>query len=151
MNNMIKNTGRALLMALLLTSCSQFADDTSPYSVPEAVKNVSGVWTLKNVTRNDIDITSDMDFSKFELHITNDGRYHIENYLPFVVEKDGTWTTDDPLYPYQLSFHEDGATSRVNVNFNFPVVNGQRTLLITLSPGCASNVYTYVLERKNNP
>ncbi|MCR5269782.1 MAG: DUF5004 domain-containing protein [Prevotella sp.] len=148
MNNIIKKTGGALLMALLLTGCSQFTDDSSPYGVTEAVKNVSGVWKLKNVTRNDIDITSDMDFSKFELHITNDGRYHIENYLPFVVEKDGTWTTDDPLYPFQLSFLEDGAANSVNVNFNFPVVNGQRTLFITLSPGCASNVYTYVLERK---
>ena len=140
-------TGGMLLMALLLLGCSQFSDDSKPYDVAEVAKNVGGVWKLKSVTRNDIDITSDMDFSKFELHITNDGRYHIENYLPFVVEKDGTWSTDDPLYPFQLSFLEDGATSSVNVDFNFPVVNGQRSLNITLSPGCANNVYTYTLER----
>jgi len=143
----MKRTGSMLFMVLLLMSCSQFSDDSKPYDVTEVAKNVSGVWKLKSVTRNDIDITSDMDFSKFELHITNDGRYHIENYLPFVVEKDGKWTTDDPLYPFQLSFLEDGAVSSVDVNFNFPVVNGQRSLLITLSPGCASNKYTYTLER----
>ncbi|WP_027456225.1 DUF5004 domain-containing protein [Xylanibacter brevis] len=150
MKNIIKKTGSVLLMALALTGCSQFSDDSNPYDVAEAVKSFGGVWKLKSVTRNNIDITADMDFSKFELHMGDDGRYHIENYLPFVVEKDGTWHTDDPLYPFQLSFLEDGAASSVDVNFNFPVVNGQRSLLITLSPGCASNVYTYTLERTDN-
>ena len=133
-----------------MTSCSQFSDDSSPYDVAEAVKGLDGVWKLKTVTRNGIDITSDMDFSKFALHMNSDGTYHIENYLPFVVEKDGTWKTDDPHYPFRLSFLENGTAGDVSVDFNIPVVNGQRSLQITLSPGCASNVYTYMLEKNNN-
>ena len=133
---------------MAMTGCSQFNDDTSPYDVTESVKGLSGVWKLKNVTRNNIDITSDMDFSKFALHMNSDGTYHIENYLPFVVEKDGKWSTDDPHYPFRLSFTENGSATDVSVDFNIPVINGQRSLQISLSPGCASNVYTYKLEKE---
>ena len=140
----------ALFIGMSMTGCSQFSDDSNPYDVAEAVKGLDGVWKLKTVTRNGIDITSDMDFSKFALHMNSDGTYHIENYLPFVVEKDGTWKTDDPHYPFRLSFLENGTAGDVSVDFNIPVVNGQRSLQITLSPGCASNVYTYMLEKNNN-
>jgi hypothetical protein len=139
-----------ILGALAIAGCSQFSDDSNPYDVTEAVKDVSGVWKLKSVTRNNIDITTDMDFSRFALHMGDDGRYHIENYLPFVVQKDGQWSTDNPHYPFRLSFLEDGAATSVDVDFRSPVVGGQRSLLITLSPGCASNVYTYTLERTEN-
>lgn len=139
-----------LLGALFVASCSQFSDDSSPYDVLEAVKNVGGTWKLKTVTRNNVDITADMDFSRFALHMNNDGTYHIENYLPFVVRQDGTWTTDDPQQPFRLSFKENGVAVPVDVDFNFPIVGGQRTLKVTLSPGCASNVYTYTLERTEN-
>ncbi len=137
----------SLLLLLALTGCSQFSDESNPYDVMEAVKNVGGTWKLKTVTRNNVDITKDMDFSRFALHINDNGTYHIENYLPFVVRKDGTWTTDDPLQPFRLSVLANGAASSVDVDFRFPIVGGRRSLQITLSPGCASNVYTYIMER----
>ena len=134
----------------LLSSCSQFNDDSNPFEISEAVKDVSGVWKLKAVTRNNIDITSEMDFTKFALRMNSNGTYELENYLPFVVERNGTWKTDDPQFPFRLSFLEQGAANSVDVDFNFPVTNGLRSLQITLSPGCASNVYTYTLERTEN-
>ena len=65
-----------------------------------------------------------------------------------MVEKDGKWSTDDPHYPFRLSFIENGSATDVSVDFNIPVINGQRSLQISLSPGCASNVYTYKLEKE---
>ena len=65
-----------------------------------------------------------------------------------MVEKDGKWMTDDPRYPFRLSFVESGSETGVSVDFNIPVVNGQRALQLSFSPGCASNVYTYKLEKE---
>lgn len=140
----------ALIVSVgVFSACSQFVDDSDPYSVTEAVKDVSGVWKLKSVTRNNIDITGEMDFTKFALRINSNGTYELENYLPFVVERNGTWKTDDPLFPFRLSFLEQGAANSVDVDFNYPVTNGIRSLQITLSPGCASNIYTYFMERQD--
>ncbi|MGI6242232.1 MAG: DUF5004 domain-containing protein [Prevotella sp.] len=144
--NIIKNS--TLLAAIvLMAGCSSFDDDSNPYGTSEALKDLSGIWKLQNVTRNDIDITQEMDFTKFSLNIHPDGTYHIDNYLPFVVEKDGTWNTDNEQYPFRLTFTEDGATEGTTIDINYPIVNGSRSLNISLSPGCSSNIYTYTLLR----
>ena len=131
----------------IMASCSQFSDSTDPYGVAEVAKDLSGVWKLKSVVRNDIDITAEMDFSQFALNMKSDGTYHIDNYLPFVVENDGKWTVDDPFHPFRLSFQENDVQGSVDVDLSYPVVNGKRSLSVSLSPGCDKNVYTYTMER----
>lgn len=138
----------AVAAVALATSCSTFSDDSNPYEVSESAKNLSGTWKLQTVTRNGIDITKSMDFSRFQLQLKDDGTYSIQNYLPFVVSGEGKWAVNDPQHPMQLSFQENGTSEAVNLGFSYPVVNGQRSISITLSPGCHSNVYVYTLYRE---
>ena len=138
----------AVAAVALATSCSTFSDDSNPYEVSESAKNLSGTWKLQTVTRNGIDITKSMDFTRFQLQLKDDGTYSIQNYLPFVVSGEGKWAVNDPQHPMQLSFQENGTSEAVNLGFSYPVVNGQRSISITLSPGCHSNVYVYTLYRE---
>lgn len=147
MKKIMKMAFVTLMSAMMVTSCSSFDDDTNPYGGQEAAKDLSGVWKLKSVTRNSIDITSLMDFSKFTLNLNSDGSYSIDNYLPFIVRESGVWSTDDPNYPFLISFKEQSANASIDVELSYPVVNGSRSLAITHSPGCTSNSYTYTLER----
>ena len=131
----------------IFASCSTFNDDTDPYGAVEGMKDLSGAWKIENVTRNNIDITRAVDFSQFTLHLLADGTYHIDNYLPFVVRQNGTWGIDDPQYPFNLSFKENGQGENMTVELKYPISNGERKLFITLSPGCSSNKYVYQLIR----
>lgn len=149
MKNVLSLSVTAML-CLLMTACSSFRDDTDPFDTHEAIKDLSGVWKISGVTRNGVDITEDVDFSSFALHLESDGTYKIENYLPFVVKESGTWTTDDPQYPFLLSFQEQGSASTTSVELVYPNVDGQRNLLINLSPGCGSNTYVYTMKRNSN-
>ena len=72
----------AVAAVALATSCSTFSDDSNPYEVSESAKNLSGTWKLQTVTRNGIDITKSMDFTRFQLQLKDDGTYSIQNYLP---------------------------------------------------------------------
>ena len=136
-----------LLAAAIFASCSTFSDDTDPYGAVEGRKDLSGAWKIESVTRNNIDITRAVDFSQFTLHLLADGTYHIDNYLPFVVRQNGTWDIDDPQYPFNLSFKENGQAEPMTVELKYPISNGERRLFITLSPGCSSNKYVYQLIR----
>lgn len=138
------------MICFLMAACSSFRDDTDPFDTQEAVKDLSGVWKISNVTRNGVDITDNVDFTSFALHLESDGTYRIENYLPFVVKADGTWATDDPQYPFMLSFHEQGEADTTSVELVYPNIDGQRNLLINLSPGCSSNTYVYTMKRDSN-
>lgn len=133
-----------------MVGCSVFNDDSDPYGVGEATKDISGVWKLLSVSRNDIDITNEMDFTQFTLNINPDGTYHIDNYLPFVVEKDGSWSVDNARYPFHLSFMENGATDSTTIDINYPITDGRRSMIVSLSPGCGNNTYTYTLQRESN-
>lgn len=148
MNKIFKITC-GVVLAFMLAACSSFSDDTSPYDTQESVKDVSGDWKLKTVSRNDADITDKMDFSQFVLHLNSDGSYQIDNYLPFIVSGNGTWKTDDPYMPFKMIFNEN-TDNKVEVELNYPIVDGERLLNVTFSPGCYSNVYTYTLERSSN-
>ncbi len=150
MKKLLRLTFAGLMGIMLMSSCSTFNDDSDPYGAQEAAKNLSGVWKLKTVTRNNIDITKQMDFSKFTLHLNEDGTYKIDNYLPFVVREEGQWATDDLFYPFILSFKENIANAPIEVELNYPIVDGERALSITHSPGCYSNSYTYTLYRVSN-
>ena len=133
-----------------MTACDTFNDDFSADSYSEAPKEVSGIWQLTGVTRNGSDISDEMDFSQFKLHLNGDNSYTLENYLPFVVEGNGTWTVDDPLYPFSLTFQEEEGGDPVKVEISYPIVKGKRNITLTLSPGCYSNSYVYSFVKVDN-
>lgn len=148
-NNIIKVVF-VLLSMITLNACDKFSATESDV-FEEAHKDLSGSWKLEKVTRNGIDITELMDFTKFSLDLKEDGNYVIENYLPFVVKNTGKWQVDDPLYPFHLIFEEEGGDSEeVSVEIEYMIVNGKRSLSIDLSPGCFSNTYTYVFNRTDH-
>lgn len=151
MKNKIIRAVFVLLSMTLFYGCDQFSATESEV-FEETYKDLSGNWRLDKVTRNGIDITPLMDFSKFSLELNANGSYVIENYLPFVVKNSGKWQVDDPLYPFHLIFEEESADAKeVSVEIEYMIVNGKRSLSIDLSPGCFTNAYTYVFNRTDQP
>ena len=136
-----------LLICTFFNSCDTFKDNEFSNNI-ESIKNLDGVWQLKTVSRNGIDITNTMDFSQFRLNLNIDGSYTLENYLPFAVKKDGKWRVDDPQYPFNLIFRENNSTTDVTIGLKYPIVAGKRIISISLSPGCHSNTYIYEFEKK---
>ena len=139
----------ALLVAaaFVVGACDTFKDETLPDSYSEVPKDISGSWELHEVTRNGTDITEYMNFSDFHLYLNEDNTYEFENYLPFIVKKAGIWGVDDPLYPFHLSFMEEGSQEAVNTEIQYVTRDGNRQLIITLSPGCHTNTYTYTFQK----
>lgn len=132
-----------LAIALIAGACSEFQDKTDYSEIEEPVKDLSGTWKILTATRNGQDISLMMDFTKFRLRLNSDGSYALENPLPFLVRSNGQWKTDDPQYPFILTFTEEGAAPKATELY-FPVVDGKRRISLTFSPGCRSNTYTYV-------
>ena len=139
-----------LTMIFLLGACDTFRDNTSDDSYSEVSKQLDGTWQLKTVLRNGNDISNTMNFSQFHMVLNKDSSYILENYLPFVVsEGGGTWSVDDPYYPFLLTFrNEKGENAQVEISY--PIVEGKRNIILTLSPGCYSNSYEYSFEKVDN-
>lgn len=138
-----------LLSVLLcfVSACNTFKDEVAPDSYMEAPKQLDGKWQLKTVTRNGTDITDAMDFSQFHLIMNEDSTYTIENYLPFLVKKNGRWKIDDPMYPFFLTFQEEESEREAKTEITYPIVQGKRHITLTISPGCSSNSYVYSFEK----
>ncbi len=132
-----------LAAIIMLASCK--AERVLP--VTESVKDISGSWQVIRATRNGTDLTNIIDFSKFRVNF-KDGAYTLVDRLPFLVNKDGAYTLDDPQYPFKITFIATGAQP-VATAFTFPIVNGKRQLSLTFSPGCPNNSYVYVLTKTN--
>ncbi|MDB5088130.1 MAG: hypothetical protein JWR09_2124 [Mucilaginibacter sp.] len=113
----------------------------------ESTKDISGDWTVISATRNGTDLMSLVDFSQFKLSF-KDGKYALINKLPFLVSKDGTYSFDDPQYPFKISFTATGNPA-VATAFTYPIVNGIRQLTLTFSPGCPGNTYVYTFKKAN--
>jgi hypothetical protein len=128
----------------MINSCHR-----SEILVPEPVKDIAGEWRIVKAVRNGVDITTLTDFTKFRIHFTTGLQYTIENPLPFVVSKNGSYALDDPKYPFRISFNQTGISNPVSTTFTYPVVNGKRNINFTFSPGCTANIYDYTLERLN--
>jgi hypothetical protein len=137
------------MIACVFLSCDKFRDGTN-YYIDEPVKELTGSWYLTKVTRNGLDITQSMNFSAFRINFKGDNTYTIDNYLPFPVRQDGTWQINDPQYPTQLIFQQGASTESHISAFEYQTVEGERQITISFSPGCYSNVYSYVLERAPN-
>lgn len=133
------------IMAAIIMLASCKAERVLP--VRESVKDITGSWQVIKATRNGTDLTNIIDFSKFRVNF-KDGAYTLANQLPFLVNKDGAYTLDDPNYPFKITFIATGSQP-VSTAFTFPIVNGKRQLSITFSPGCPGNSYIYVLQKTN--
>jgi hypothetical protein len=142
----IKNIFLIFSLLGMITGCDTFKDEY-PSKFSESVKQLDGTWQLKTVTRNGTDITNVMDFSKFHVILKQDSTYTLENYLPFIVKNNGKWKVDDANYPFHLSFTETNSSNAVTSEIQYPIVDGERQISLTLSPGCASNIYTYAFEK----
>ena len=94
-------------LAVAVSSCDTFKDEITPESYSEVAKNINANWQLSAVSRNGVDITDMMDFTRFHIVLNEDNTYKIENYLPFIVKGNGSWSVDDPIYPFHL-FFKDG-------------------------------------------
>jgi hypothetical protein len=134
-----------LLILALLAGSSCKVESLRPMA--EASKDISGNWTVIAATRNGTDLTSIVDFSQFKLTFT-DGKYTLVNKLPFLVSQNGTYSLDNPQYPFQISFTPAGSPT-VATSFTYPIVNGARQLTLTFSPGCPNNIYTYTFQKAN--
>ena len=88
-----------------------------------------------------------MDFTRFHIVLNEDNTYKIENYLPFIVKGNGSWSVDDPIYPFHLFFKENGTEKEIKTLIGFRTVNGKRQMTITLSPGCHTNKYIYTFKQ----
>lgn len=138
-------SGLALAMALLTTvvSCK-----TEEIAVEESAKQIHGSWRIAEATRNGTDITDKFDFSTFTITFQEDGTYQLGQPLPFIVSRNGTYTLDDPQYPFQIKFEQEIGDGAVSSDFDYPIVEGKRNLSLTFSSGCASNTYRYTLVRE---
>jgi hypothetical protein len=137
----------SLGLMFLLAACDMLENNS--IDIPEeSEKNIDGTWKITKATRNEADITTLMDFSQFRIRFNADNTYTIENYLPFAVKENGTWSLDDPQYPFSLTLNENNAPQALTLDFNYPVVNGKRIISLSFSPGCHSNAYTYIFERE---
>jgi len=138
-------------LALLFLACDQFKD-SAPQSFTESDKSPVGSWKIVKVVRNSSNITPLMDFSKFRITFNEDGSYSVNNKLPFFVKKNGAWSLDDPLYPFWISFDEQGAAEKQAYPFVYYPVAGKRSMTLTFVPagGCVRNVYSYTFEREES-
>ena len=115
----------------------------------EPVKDLNALWRINNVTRNETDITQFIDSTGFRLMLSADNTYTLQgNNIPFVADDAaGTWSLDDPQYPYNIIFKPTGSTNTFSGKVATPVSHGNRSLKITFSPGCKSNAYVYTFEK----
>jgi hypothetical protein len=131
-----------MTLSLVIHACKR-----DEIRVPEQAKDISGKWHIIKAMRNGVDITALADFTQFRIHFTPDRQYTIENPLPFVVSRNGSYALDDPEYPFRITFRQTGIEAAVSTSFTYPVVSGKRNLNLTFSPGCAANTYVYTLEK----
>ena len=130
-----------LIIGLSVTSCK--TEKIVP--VKEPLKDITGNWQVIKATRNGTDLTSLVDFTQFRLNFSSNS-YTLLNQLPFLVNKNGAFSLDDPQYPFKITFTATGGQP-VSTAFTYPIVNGKRQLSITFSPGCANNTYVYVFQK----
>ncbi|MGQ8338261.1 DUF5004 domain-containing protein [Sunxiuqinia sp. A32] len=137
-----------LVLLVLVGACEMFEEETKVYT--ESPKSVVGSWKIVKAYRNEVDITALMDFSQFRINFQENSSYTIENYIPFLVDGQGTYTLDDPQFPFHISFNVENEAEPLVTVLNYPIVDGHRQIGLTFSPGCRNNSYTYVLENASN-
>ncbi len=140
MKRLISITGCLLLLTFLSCKKEKMASSAEP------VKDISGSWKIIKAMRNGTDLTARFSFGDFRINFA-DSAYTLTNLVPFITSKNGTWRFDDKNYPFQITFTAGGEVK--TSTFLYPVVNGVRNIVISFSPGCASNIYQYTLQKDN--
>lgn len=146
------NKANLLLVALVMlvwTSCK--TENINP--VTEPVKDLTGTWKIVKATRNGTSLLPLVDptyinFNGFSI-IFKSGNYTLVNPLPFIVSANGTYSLDNPQYPFVITFKQSGSTTPISTAFTYPIVDGVRVLTLVFSPGCPQNTYSYSLEKVN--
>tara|TARA_B110000503_G_scaffold75528_2_gene116631 strand:+ start:5943 stop:6422 length:480 start_codon:yes stop_codon:yes gene_type:complete len=118
--------------------------------------DISGIWTISKVYRNEVDISEKMDFSSFSLILDYNeagepATYTVaaETPIPFVTnDATGRWTFDNPTYPSQM-FLSSGAFTRTSYFSQslYPVNNSN--LYLEFSLGCDNTTYVYHFVNSN--
>lgn len=130
------------LCLILVTSCQK-----DLVKLVESPKDISGTWKIEKVVRNKEDLTSRLDLSSFSIIFNSDNTYSLQGQFPFIVNNGGTFTLDDPQYPFNIGFQEQNSTTKTSIKFNYPIVGAQRHIILTISPGCSSNTYEYTFKK----
>jgi hypothetical protein len=115
----------------------------------EPNKSIIGSWKIVKLSRNGEDMTERIDLSKFRIIFNADNTYTLQDQMAFVVSEPGTYSLDDPKYPFYLMLTPQNSKDGNKVKFEFPISEGQRQVNLTISPGCSSNTYEYVFEKTN--
>jgi uncharacterized protein DUF5004 len=136
------------LLFFIIVGC-MFSCTTKKEVLMEPVKSLDALWRIQTVTRNSTDITQFVDSTGFRLTLSPDNTYTLQsNNIPFLVDAPaGSWSVDDPQYPYNITFKPADSTKAFTGSIATPVSQGDRTLSITFSPGCHSNAYVYTFVK----
>ncbi len=133
------------LFFILLSACNK----ENKVAFQEPVKEVSGAWKIVALVRNGEDLTSRLKFSDFSVVLNEDGTYQLDGKWAFIVRQNGTYTLNDPQYPFNITFSPVGdSTIKRSARLNLPVRKGKRQMQLTFSLGCEKNTYTYTMERE---
>ncbi|RFZ94900.1 DUF5004 domain-containing protein [Mucilaginibacter conchicola] len=139
------------LLVYVLAAASCKTDKLVP-DVTESNKDINGTWTISSATQNGrelINLPNGMThLADFKITFT-DGKYTVENPVPFIVSGNGEYKFNDPKYPFDISFTAEGAPAPVKSTYQSPNIQGSRRIVLTFSPGCETNVYKYTLKRTN--
>ncbi|MFD0793068.1 DUF5004 domain-containing protein [Mucilaginibacter litoreus] len=140
----------AFMLALLIMGMASCKTEKMVPNVTESNKEINGTWAIVSATQNGSELINLPDamthLSGFRITFT-DGKYTIQNPVPFIVSTDGEYTFNDPQYPFDITFKASEAASAVKSSFIFPVVQGERRVTLTFSPGCEKNIYKYTLKK----
>lgn len=152
--NFFRSGGSIFSLALIILMAAGCRVDIPV--VPEPVKDINGDWKIVQVIRNRVDITQKVKLDDFRLEFQSDpsgqnggtGTYKITRGAPFVVNGDGSWKLNDPVYPFVLSFSPaSDPAENVDLNFSFLIIKGAYQIKLVLKPGCQSNTYEYYLGK----
>ena len=143
-NKIFLNLLYAMLIMFSVAACKK----ESVVVADEGVKDIIGAWKIKTLVRNGEDLSARLDLSKFRIIFNADGTYTFVDKMAFVTNEPGTFSLDDPQYPFELVITPQTQTA-TTLKFQFPVIEGKRQLSLTLRPGCASNIYVYNFTREN--
>jgi hypothetical protein len=125
------------------TSCKK----ESNISIQEPLKDITGSWEIVKLTRNGEDLTDRVDLSKFRLVFNKDSTYSLQGNMPFIVREPGTYSLDNPQYPFFIRFETQDKSIQDTLKLVYPVVNGVRQISVNISPGCSKNTYNYVFQK----
>ncbi|MBD1424555.1 DUF5004 domain-containing protein [Sphingobacterium arenae] len=124
-------------------------DEMANIVTDEPVKDITGSWKVVQLMRNGEDLSQRLNLTDFRVDFKADGNYILANELPFVLVGSGTYTLNDPQYPFSVLLTADGESEQIAVKLQYPVVRGKRQLSLSFSLGCAGNTYQYNFEREN--